>query len=535
MLSLSSPFVCSPAEDLHTSRVRSCCAHRAKSKPFWRLGTWNVRSLVDAEGSVNTARQGRDVCHAEDRRVDLVVRELKRYDVKVAALQETLWFGSAVYRVGESVVLAAGRPIPAAGEPMKWGEGVAIVLSGPAWRTAGEQWKAWSSRLVSACLQTGSRKADHLHVLSCYAPTRAASRAAKDEFFRDLEHALASIPPEEPYILLGDFNARVGSRSGAHDLWRGLDGYGECNDAGKELLAFLAAQEATVCNTWFRKKSIHKQTWQHPKSKQWHCIDLAIMRQKDRRWCLDAAVKRGAECHTDHQLLCVKVKMARKVYHRKTPPTRTRRFDVSKLARSGSENDSRPTQRSLFQEQVNDRAATEWPVGGSAQEKWEALKSALSKSAEALLGTEDRRHPDWFCESAGRLKPVLQRRNELYTKWLATKCTNDLSQFRRARSECRWAIREAKNQWFQSKAEEAQKARFGGKIVWQCIRDMQHCRRGLAPSKSATINDEEGNPCTTPLAQQQCWKRHFTTVLNLQSEFDEGGTGASEAAAIERH
>ena len=109
MLSLSSPFVCSPAEDLHTSRVRSYCAHRAKSKPFWRLGTWNVRSLVDAEGSVNTARQGRDVCHAEDRRVDLVVRELKRYDVKVAALQETLWFGSAVYRVGESVVLAAGQ------------------------------------------------------------------------------------------------------------------------------------------------------------------------------------------------------------------------------------------------------------------------------------------------------------------------------------------------------------------------------------------------------------------------------------------
>ena len=65
-----------------------------------RLGTWNVRSLVDTEGSVKTARQGRDVCHAEDRRVDLVVRELKRYDVKVAALQETLWFGSAVHCVG---------------------------------------------------------------------------------------------------------------------------------------------------------------------------------------------------------------------------------------------------------------------------------------------------------------------------------------------------------------------------------------------------------------------------------------------------
>ena len=64
------------------------------------------------------------------------------------------------------------------------GEGVAILLSGPeiaVWRAAVEQWKARSSRLISAQLQAGSRKADHQHVLSCYAPTRAASRAVKDE------------------------------------------------------------------------------------------------------------------------------------------------------------------------------------------------------------------------------------------------------------------------------------------------------------------------------------------------------------------
>ena len=66
-------------------------------------------------------------------------------------------------------------------------------------------------------------------MLSCYAPIRGSSRAAKDDFFRDFELALALIPPEEPYIILGDFNACVESRSEAHDLWdgvRGPDGYG---------------------------------------------------------------------------------------------------------------------------------------------------------------------------------------------------------------------------------------------------------------------------------------------------------------------
>ena len=39
---------------------------------------------MDAKESVETARQGHDVCRADDRKVNLVVYEL--YDVKVAAL-----------------------------------------------------------------------------------------------------------------------------------------------------------------------------------------------------------------------------------------------------------------------------------------------------------------------------------------------------------------------------------------------------------------------------------------------------------------
>ena len=203
MLSLSSPLASPPAEDLNTSQVRSTRAHRARSRKYaWQLAAWNVRTLLDSEGSVRTARQGRDAGQAEDRRVDLVVRELKRYSVKVVTLQETLFFGNEVYNVGDSVVLTAGRPPPPAlGESVKSGQGVAIVLLGPAaWRAAGEQWKAQSSRLVSTKLKTGNRTVDQLHVLSCYTPTQAASREKKNEFFRDLEQALSEIPADEPYV-----------------------------------------------------------------------------------------------------------------------------------------------------------------------------------------------------------------------------------------------------------------------------------------------------------------------------------------------
>ena len=104
---------------------------------MWYCASWNVRSLLECDGPVETARQ-RGVL--EDRRIDLAIRELCRYCVTVGALQETKWFGNAVYQVGESIVLAAGRPTPPIGQVRQRGEGVAIVLSGSAvaaWKAGG--------------------------------------------------------------------------------------------------------------------------------------------------------------------------------------------------------------------------------------------------------------------------------------------------------------------------------------------------------------------------------------------------------------
>ena len=205
-------------------------------------------------------------------------------------------------------MVAAGSPVPCAGAVRQRGEGVAIVLSGcalKAWSSGSKIWKAWSSRLVSVSLKMGHKQDRWLHVLSCYAPTYAASREEKNRFFNTLQQALSAIPPQDCYVILGDFNARVGSRVEGEEWWneRGPHGYGVLNDAGRELLYFLRINEATICNTWFMKQAIHKQTWQHPRSRQWHCIDYSIMRRTHHWRCVDITVKRGADCNTDHRML----------------------------------------------------------------------------------------------------------------------------------------------------------------------------------------------------------------------------------------
>ena len=255
MAPLSSCQVCPPAEVLQASRVGpSKNALRTKQRHkslVWNLASWNVRTLLDVEGSLETARSRAEIGIAEDRRIDQVVGELGRYGVVVAGLQETKWFGwEGVYGVGGSIVLAAGRPVPGGGQAKRRGEGVAIVLTGPAvhaWKDGGSLWKAWSPRVVSVTLVAGGSKGERFHVLSCYALTFAASREMKDQFYSTLQQALSSIPHRENFVLLGDFNARVGSWSVGNEWWyvRGPHGHGALNNAGRELIPGLRRRTYT--------------------------------------------------------------------------------------------------------------------------------------------------------------------------------------------------------------------------------------------------------------------------------------------------
>ena len=114
-----------------------------------------------------------------------------------------------------------------------------------------------------------------------------------------------------------------------------------------------------------------------------------------------------------------------------------------------------------FQEQVvkRARAGAAWFVEGGIDEKRAAVSRALTESVDKARGHQ----PDWFRESMSTLKPLLESRNCAYTKWLATRKEEDLARFKQVRNVVRKAIRALK--WFQSKAEEAERERFGEKRV----------------------------------------------------------------------
>nr|VZI40573.1 unnamed protein product [Spirometra erinaceieuropaei] len=99
------------------------------------------------------------------------------------------------------------------------------------------------------------------------APTETSHETArldttKNKFCEDLHILLATVPKADKLIILGDFNAHVGT---GHAAWRGvlgsqgLDGF---NDNGLLFLQTRAERRPILTNTFFRLPRLEV-TWMH--------------------------------------------------------------------------------------------------------------------------------------------------------------------------------------------------------------------------------------------------------------------------------
>ena len=98
----------------------------------WLVGNWNVMSLVECSGDACICRSrpvSVVVSENDDCKLDLLVKELKRYHVCVAVIQETKWFGKDIWAaVDGCMFLHWGHPLPEGDGIAHRSEGVGIFL-----------------------------------------------------------------------------------------------------------------------------------------------------------------------------------------------------------------------------------------------------------------------------------------------------------------------------------------------------------------------------------------------------------------------
>ena len=122
---------------------------------------------------------------------------------------------------------------------------------GAAWIEA-EEWKAVSRRVIKARMKGmkhsgGERVPTHVlvNVISMYAPNFKAPVEEKERFGSYLQDTRDSVSEHDLLLVVGDFNARVGSteREDSKETWngvKGVHGVGRMNEARADLLFFCA-------------------------------------------------------------------------------------------------------------------------------------------------------------------------------------------------------------------------------------------------------------------------------------------------------
>ena len=113
-----------------------------------------------------------------------------------------------------------------------------------------------SSRLMRLRLFLKSESVSS--IVCTYAPALAASHDVKDEFYDALSAVLHQIPNSEKLILLGDFNARVGSDDSVLPSCLGKHGIGKVNEKGQRLLELCVQFQLCITRTFFAGKHHRK-------------------------------------------------------------------------------------------------------------------------------------------------------------------------------------------------------------------------------------------------------------------------------------
>ncbi|VDO87169.1 unnamed protein product [Heligmosomoides polygyrus] len=227
---------------------------------------------------------------------EIIAREFVRYKVNFAALSELRLTGSDEQKY--LFPTETLRLFYSSGD--KHTEGVGFALDENAVNCV-LAFHPISSRIAVLTL-SGTTRTDIFSV-----PTEIGPDDAKDDFYNSLRTAIDLVSKTDVILIAGNFNARVGrNRSGWEEVL-GRHGVGEVNDNGVRLLTFAAANGLLIGNSIFQHRQIHQLTWRTPNGTDSALLDYVLINRQFRTSISDVRVKRGADCGSDHHLVCARM------------------------------------------------------------------------------------------------------------------------------------------------------------------------------------------------------------------------------------
>nr|VZI12169.1 unnamed protein product [Spirometra erinaceieuropaei] len=352
-------------------------------------------------------------------------------------------------------------------------------------------------------------------IISAYAPPMSSpDAAARDIFYEDLHALLATVSKADKLIVLGDFNARIGTD---HTAWRGVlgpHGLRGSNDNGLRLLRTCAEHRLILTNTFFCLPEREKATWRHPRSRQWHLLDYVPVRRRDQRDVLVTKAIAGADGWTDHRLVISKMRIRLQPRRRpqgKRPPGKLNVALLSLPAHHLHFNNE--LAQRLDNLPIADAAAAE---NASVENRWCQLRDTVQSTALAVLGRAPRQHQDWFDDNDAAIRNLHAEKNRLHKASVDHPADDNKAAFYRSSRHLQQRLREMQDAWTARKAEEIQG--YADRNEWKNFFSAIKAVYGPPTKDTAPLLSADGSTLLTEKTQiLQRWAEHFRGVLNRPS------------------
>ena len=223
-----------------------------------------------------------------------VFREMKQNRLHILGVSDSRWtdFGRKTTRTGETIIFSGRRD-------GHHHEGVAIILGKTAAKSLIE-YRPVNERFIRVRLRTKPVKTS---IIQVYSPTNDAESDVKQDFYDALQAELEKILKQDLTIIMGDFNAKVGSNNTGYERVMGRYGCGNMNENGEKFAEFCGNNNLVYGGTLFPHRDIHKLTWVSPGGRDKNQIDHIAINGKWKRSLQDVRARRGADVGSDHHLV----------------------------------------------------------------------------------------------------------------------------------------------------------------------------------------------------------------------------------------
>ena len=185
-----------------------------------KIATWNVRTSL------------------QKGKLDNVKREMERLNINILCIGKVRWTGAGMITSGNQKVIFSGGK--------EHEKGVGMIFDNTVAKSIKRYW------CISDCILFVKLEGNpvDIYMIQVYAPTSASSEENLETFYDDLERARKQCTSQDPVIIMGDFNAKVGSKRVEDTL--GPHGLGDMNERKEKLVEWSQINNFFVSNTWFQ-------------------------------------------------------------------------------------------------------------------------------------------------------------------------------------------------------------------------------------------------------------------------------------------